>query len=105
MKKAPAKFIAHYNKMTYTERNAGTAAVAWELFLENQRSKESGRRAEKTKLLRGLADVGGPGLVRRETQKRLLADHSSEEAETRTPMGLTIPAEVASGLGESMLGE
>ena len=68
-KKAPAKFIAHYDKMTYTKRNAGTEGVAWGTVSaggqqrENQRSKERGRRAEKTKLLRGSADVGGPGLV------------------------------------------
>lgn len=54
MKKAPAKFIAHYNKMTYTERNAGTEAVAWELFLRagsNERTKGLRRVAgERRKL-------------------------------------------------------
>ena len=97
--------------MTKWRTRKGTEGVAWGTVSaggqqrENQRSKERGRRAEKTKLLRGSADVGGPGLVWRETQKRLAADHSREQAETRRPTGLTFPAQVASGLGESMLGE
>lgn len=57
-------------------------------------SKESGLRVNETfsesEGFKGLTGGGGPRLVRRETRKRLSADHRREKA------GLTFPKEVAS---------
>lgn len=46
--------------------------------------------------LKGLAAGGGPELVGRQTRKRPAADQSRDEAETRGPLGLTLPTAVES---------
>lgn len=43
-----------------------------------------------------MADGVGPGLVRRETRKRLAADWGLEKTQSRGFAGLAFPAEVAS---------
>lgn len=50
----------------------------------------------ESRSLKGLADGGGPVFVTSETRKRLSADQRRENAETRGPLGLIFPKQVAS---------